>query len=260
MTVMQELEYAVDPRGVATIRFNRPDKANSYDQAMLDHLGSLLETVRSDPAIRVVVLRGAGRHFSAGAAIGESAAHAPERPRRLIIEVCKLLDDSPKPTIAVVQGACIGGALALACCCDTLIAGHDAAFSIPELRLGFAPGPLLPFFVRAMGHRAVRHYLLSGERFSGADALRLGLAHKLGETAALERMLDDTVEAIVLGAPEAQARAKAVLHADAVTPLSLADLQRLQAAFDASTNSAESVEGRASFAEKRKPRWYPRAT
>lgn len=254
---MDTLESVVSPRGVATIRFNRPDKANSYDQAMLDRLGDLIEQYGRDDAVRVIVLCGAGRHFSAGAAIGEGGPSDPANKRRLTIEVCKLLDDSPKPTLAVVQGACIGGALALACCCDTLIAGQDATFSIPEVRLGFAPGPLLPFFARAMGHRAVRHYLLSGERFSGADALRLGLAHKLGATTDLDRMLAETVDNILLGAPGAQARAKAVLHSHGTQPLDLAELQRLQSAFETMSQSAEAVEGRASFAEKRRPSWYP---
>ena len=252
---MEPLESSISARGVATIRFNRPDKANSYDAAMLDRLGDLLEAYRDDAAVRVVVLRGASRHFSAGAAIGEGATANPARKPRLILEVCKALDDLPKPTVALVQGACIGGALALACCCDTLIAAEDAAFSIPEVRLGFAPGPLITFFVRAMGARAVRHYLLSGERFNGADALRLGLAHKLGPASALDRLHDETVDSHLLGAPGAQAKAKSVLLSEATAPVDLDELRRLQAAFEAMSASAEAVEGRASFAAKRKPGW-----
>ena len=156
---MQMLDLSINGRGVATIRFDRPDKANSYTPAMLDRLGTYLEQCRDDSGVRVLVLRGAGRHFSAGAAMEAAEVADPAAKRRLIFEVCTLLDTLSKPTIAVVHGACIGGALALVCCCDTVIAGHDAAFAIPEVRLGFAPGPLIPFFVRAMGERAVRHYL-----------------------------------------------------------------------------------------------------
>lgn len=251
------LETSVDSRGIATICFNRPDKANSYDQAMLDRLGDALEAWCKDAAVRVVVLRGAGRHFSAGAAIGGNAAAVPDAKRRLTIDVCHALDTLPKPTIALVQGACIGGALALACCCDTLIATPEAAFSIPEVRLGFAPGPLLPFFVRGIGLRAARHYLLSGERFSGEDAMRLGLAHKLVPSDMLQAALDETLDSHLLGAPDAQARAKHMLLENATTPIDTALLHRLQQNFDGHANSLEAAEGRASFAEKRKPRWYP---
>ena len=254
---MDALEGAVSSRGVATIRFNRPDKANSYNQAMLDRLGALLELYRDDAAVRIILLRGTGRHFSAGAAIGEPDVGNPAHERRQIIEVCTLLDDMPKPTIALVQGACIGGALALACCCDTMIAAPEAAFSIPEVRLGFAPGPLIPFFVRAMGHRAVRHYLLSGERFSGLEAHRIGLVQQLAESATLEQVLDATTDALFLGAPGALARAKHVLQTDALGPITPATLRRLQTEFDHQATTPEAVEGRASFKEKRKPGWYP---
>ena len=254
---MDTLDHSMSSHGIATIRFNRPEKANSYDQTMLDRLGDLLEQVRDDARVRVVVLRGAGRHFSAGAEIDNGPAVRTHAAARQIIDVCKQLDDLPKPSVALVQGACIGGALALACCCDTLIAERQAIFSIPEVRLGFAPGPLVAFFVRAMGHRAVRHYLLSGERFSGEEALRLGLAHQCGDATALDRLLDKTVDGLLLGAPGAQARAKSVLQSTAVAPIDLATLQHLQTELDRMGGSPEAMEGRASFAEKRKPRWYP---
>ena len=254
---MDTLQCALGARGIGTIRFNRPDKANSYDQAMLDAVGTQLEAWRDDARVRAIVLSGAGKHFSAGAAIGEGGSGEGGRKPRLIIEVCALLDQLPKPTIVVVQGSCIGGAVALACCCDVLIATPEAAFSIPEVRLGFAPGPLIPIFVRALGHRAVRHYLISGERFSGADALRLGLAHKLVDASALGKALDETIESILLGAPGAQARAKEVMQSVAPAPVTMEELMRLQEAFAASARSEEAEEGRASFKEKRRPRWYP---
>ena len=140
--------------------FNRPDRANSYNAEMLDALADGFEQFGRDSAVRVIVLRGTGKHFSAGNAIGEAG-----QPKRAIGDVCALIDATPKPTVAVVQGACIGGALALASCCDVMIASRGAFFSVPEVRLGFAPGPLIGVFVRAIGYRALRRYLLSGERF-----------------------------------------------------------------------------------------------
>ena len=251
---METLPHSVSGRGVATITFNRPDRANSYDSAMLDTLCEAFGQYGTDPKVRVIVLRGAGKHFSAGAAIGEGGA----KPRLSMGEVCALIDAVPKPTLAAVQGACIGGALAIASCCDMIIAGREASFSIPEVRLGFAPEPLIATFVRAMGYRAARRYLLSGERFSAEEALRIGLAGKVCETAALDRECDEWIDQCLLGAPGAIARAKQMLQRNAVPPtISAEQIREFQAAFEAVSSGAEAIEGRASFKEKRKPKWYP---
>jgi methylglutaconyl-CoA hydratase len=247
---------SLDPRGIATVTFNRPDKANSYDQDMLEELGAALDRWQADPAVRVIVLRGNGKHFSAGAAIGESGDRASGgTPKRGIIDVCSALDAMPKPTIAAVLGACIGGAVALASCCDVVIATNDAHFALPEVRLGFAPGPLIPFLVRAMGFRPLRRYGLSGERFTADDAQRIGLVHQLCGNDALDRVLADVVENFLMAAPGAVTRTKQVLRTQAGLP-SAEQLRELQAAFDAAANSGEAVEGRASFKERRKPSWY----
>jgi methylglutaconyl-CoA hydratase len=249
---MDALLASVSARGVATLTFNRPDRANSYDAAMLDALADGVEAFGRDAAVRVIVLRGAGRHFSAGAAIG-----APGRPRRLTADICALIEATPKPTVAVAQGACVGGALAIASSCDVLIASRAAFFTIPEVRLGFAPGPLLGAFARGIGYRALRRYLLSGERFSAEEGHRLGLVHRLCEA----HDLDDTVEAIIdellLGAPAATATAKQLLRRHAPPALAPDELRELQRAFDEMAHSAEAAEGRAAFKDKRKPSWYP---
>jgi methylglutaconyl-CoA hydratase len=249
---------AIDDRGIATLMLNRPHKANAYDPVMLDAIGAQLENWHDNPAVRAVVLRGAGKHFSAGAAVGEAhgtATGTPPRRLRNTVEVCLTLDALPKPTIAVVQGACIGGAVALVSCCDCVIVATDASFGLPELRLGFAPGPLVPFFVRAMGTRALRHHLLTGERFWAAEALRIGLVHEICDRAMLDTLAEQIVDEYLKAAPGALAQTKNELrgHATLPDPEWFADKQ---AAFDAATQSAEAAEGRASFREKRNPNWY----
>jgi len=254
VTSVDALLQSVSARGVATLTLNRPDRANSYDAAMLDALADGFQRYGRDPAVRVIVLRGSGKHFSAGAAIGGDVDHA----RHSMGEACTLIDTLPKPTIAAVQGACIGGALAFASCCDMMLAGRSAFFSIPEVRLGFAPLPLIGFFARAIGYRAMRRYLLSGERFSADEALRLGLVHAICDDGALDSALDDLVDQCLLGGPNAIARAKAILQAQATpAPLTVEELRELQTAFDVAAASDEAAEGRTSFKEKRKPRWYP---
>ena len=157
----------------------------------------------------------------------------------------------------MVQGACVGGALAIASCCDIMLASRDAFFSIPEVRLGFAPLPLIGFFARAMGYRAVRRYLLSGERFSADEALRIGLAQELCDADAIERVLDALVDQCLLSAPGAVARAKLALRSRRRRPCRRMSCASFRRSSNSAAASEEATEGRSAFKEKRKPHWYP---
>lgn len=245
---------AVDGRGIATLTFNRPDKGNSYSGAMLDTLHDEVTRLGADPAVRAVVLRGNGKHFSAGAEVG---AAAKDKPRTTIPAVCLALDTVPKPTIALVHGACIGGAVAMISCCDVVVATHNAFFSLPEVRLGFAPGPLIPFFLRAIDPRSLRRYLLSGERFAAEEALRIGLAHQLCAPDAADAALAAVIDEMLHAGPDAAAHAKHLLRRLTNAPISQDLLAELQREFDQRLDSPEAIEGRASFREKRKPGWFP---
>jgi methylglutaconyl-CoA hydratase len=247
---------AIDGRGIATLTFNRPEKSNSYNSAMLETLHDDVARLGADPAVRAIVLRGNGRHFSAGAEVG---AAAKEKPRATIPTVCLALDTVPKPTIALVHGACIGGAVALISCCDVVIATHNAFFSLPEVRLGFAPGPLIPFFLRSIDPRSLRRYLLSGERFATEEALRVGLVHQLCAAEAADAALAAVVDEVLHAGPDAAAHAKHLLRRLTNAPISQELLAELQDEFDQRLNSPEATEGRASFREKRKPKWFPPA-
>lgn len=247
----------VDARGVATLTLNRPDKGNAYNQALLDALDQALSRYATDAAVRVLVLRGAGRHFCAGADIG-GHDQASTAPRVTLPGFCRALDEFPKPAIALIHGGCIGGGLAFAACCDVAIAARDAFFSLPEVRLGFAPVPLTPFLLRAIHPRSLRRYLVSGERFDAETALRIGLVHELADAAALEAVLGKIVAGFLEAGPDAAATAKRVLRRQAggaITDELLAELQR---EFRSGADSAESREGRAAFREKRKPSWAPK--
>jgi methylglutaconyl-CoA hydratase len=248
------LSMTID-RGVATLRFARPDKGNAYNKAMLRGLADGLTQAAEDPAIRILVLRGEGRHFCAGAEIGADAGSGDDPG---IADICRRLDCLAKPTVALVQGACLGGGLALAACCDVVIAERSAFFAMPEVRLGFAPGPLMPFFLSAIGSRHARRLLVSGERFAAEEALRIGLVHRLCEPGESERSLEQQIAELLQAAPLATAEVKATLRrlsADNVTDALMGDLQ---AAFRVSASSPEAQEGRAAFRDKRTPRWTVR--
>ena len=178
----------LSPRGIATITLDRPDRGNAFNQRMLDELGGQFSAWAGDSRVRVVVLRARGKHFCVGADVAAMAA----KPAGDAAEAAFTLNDTlvaidtiPKPTIAVVEGGCVGGGLAFAACCDVVLATESAFFSVPEVRLGMVPG-LAPLFARALGPRALRRYALSGERFSAAEALRLGFVHDICEAAKLD--------------------------------------------------------------------------
>jgi len=251
----ETVQAALDARGVATLVLNRPDKGNAFDAAMLAAMAAQLAEWDRDPGVHAVVLRGGGRHFCAGAEIGE-AAHGASGPT--LAQVCAALDRLSKPVLAVVQGACIGGAVAFVACCDIVLAGEDAFFAIPEVRLGLVPGPLLPFFLRGLTGRSLRRYALSGERFGAREALREGLVHEVSPRGELDVVLARLLEEVLLSAPGAVAATKRAIARLCADPAQAALAAALDAEFETIHQGAEAAEGRASFQQKRKPAWYPR--
>lgn len=243
--------------GVATVTLNRPEKGNPFNAEMLGAVAEQFVAFASDSAVRVVVLCGSGKHFCVGADL-EPGSHSNKGGPGLI-EVCTAIDTLPKPTLAVVHGACIGGGLALAGCCDVLLARDDAFFSIPEVRLGFAAAPLAPLFLRMIGARNLRRLAQTGERFFVEEALRIGLVHRSCDASTLDGALATVLDNLLLGAPNALAEMKAICAALDGQPATPAVFAKLQAAFVRMRDSAEGVEGRAAFRDKRKPSWYPAA-
>jgi methylglutaconyl-CoA hydratase len=255
----QTIVVDVSARRIATVLLNRPERGNAFDQVMLDELGQAFAALAADAAARVVVLRASGRHFCTGADLAArgTEASAPAFPattaRISLRDVLAGLDALPKPTLAVVHGAAVGGGAGFAACCDVVIAAEDAFFSIPEVRVGMPPLGVAPFLVRAIGHRNFRRYGLSGERITAAEALRLGLAHQVCAANALEEALAGIADAFLHGAPGAISALKSAA-AQYASP-TLSTILAIQPGHDPKT--PEALEGIASFREKRKPSWYP---
>jgi methylglutaconyl-CoA hydratase len=174
-------------RGCATVTLNRPDRGNALDPAMLTMLRDTLAVLRDRAEVRVVVLRGAGRHFCSGMDVTSIKPAGAPGHEPGVGSICLLLDEFPKPVIGVVQGAAIGAGCALVACCDVAIAGSEASFAIPEVRLGLAPSGLTPFFLRALGHRQLRRYMLSGERIPADTAAGLGPCMRFARLTHLRR-------------------------------------------------------------------------
>lgn len=255
---LQTISVDLSPRGIATLLFNRPERGNAFDQTMLDELASEFARLAGDERVRVVVLRGSGRHFCTGADLAargkDSDSSAATGAHATLPDVLAALDAMPKPTIAVVHGGAVGGGAAFAACCDIVIAADNAFFSIPEVRVGMAPLGVAPFLIRAMGHRSFRRYGLSGERISPAVALRIGLAHEVCEAAQFDDVSARIADDLLHGAPGAMRDLKQASERYSVPPLATV---RADTPTPHGPESAEAREGIASFREKRKPGWYP---
>ncbi|MCW8086555.1 enoyl-CoA hydratase-related protein [Sabulicella glaciei] len=257
------LLLAVDRRGIATATLNRPALGNAYNGAMLEALIGGLETLAKDDAIRALVIRGAGRHFQAGADIHwlRAAAGAPPEEAlaasMLTTRAMQRLNELPKPTFAVIHGACFGGGTGIACCVDVALATTEASFGITEVRVGVAPTPISTHMAHAMGLRHARRYAITGERFGPEEAMRIGLVHEVlppdQVEARLERILADTL----LSAPTAIAATKRSLLESNGLALSEREVVVLSQESWMQRSGAEGREGLAAFREKRRPRWAP---
>lgn len=247
------LQWSLSDRGVATITLNRPDRGNACDRLTLLALRDRLSALRSDRKARVLVLRGAGKHFCTGADIRELAT-ADEAHDISFHAIIEAVDTFPKPTVAVVQGGAIGGGAGLAAACDITIADEQAFFSIPEVRVGAVPDAIAGAIIRAAGERNFRRYALSGERIGASEALRIGLAQLVVGEAERDRALAGLIDAFLLGAPEAQAETKRLAFDRSGPVLAAPDERAAAARKDALL--AERAEGAAAYQEKRKPNWY----
>jgi methylglutaconyl-CoA hydratase len=246
--------FDTDRRGVATLTLNRPDKRNALGDEMLAAMTDVLTAFDRDAAVRCVLLRAAGKHFCAGGDVSPGANLGTEGPS--LPAVCDMLASFGKPVVAVVQGACLGGGLALAGACDILVAQSDASFSIPEVRLGFPAAPLLPRLLKIFGARQLLRLGLTAERFNVDEGLRIGLVHFSADADGLEAAIEKVVDDLLLGEPNAQARMKSLCAMLAGGDPTMGQNAELLATFEELRDSPEGLEGRAAFREKRKPRWY----
>ncbi len=253
---------ATDARGVATLTLNRPEVANAYDEDLLRTLTTALDSIAGDTAVRALVIRGAGRHFQAGADINWLNRLSHEGPEEnyaasiVIVRFSRTLNELPKPTIAVVHGACFGGGCGIACCVDIALATPDAIFGISEVRHGIAPTPISTHMVNAIGIRQARRYALTGERFGAEEALRIGLVHEVVPEDLMEARLAEVLDAIILSAPGAVARTKlSMLGANGML-LDERDAELLAHEGWMQRQSPDGREGTTAFREKRRPSWY----
>lgn len=251
----------IDTRdGVRFITLNRGERHNAFDDALIAELTEAF-LAADRPDIRAVVLDSTGKSFSAGADLDWMRRMADySRDQNLtdakaLARLMQVIDDCPKPTIAVVQGAAYGGGVGLVACCDLVVAAEGASFCLSEVKLGIIPAVISPYVVRAIGGRAARRYFTTAEVFGAAKAAALGLVHEVVPAEGLAEMRDRWIKQIKGNGPKAMAAAK-VLAREA-TERELGDELRLWTAGQIADIRAsdEGREGIRAFLEKRKPEW-----
>ena len=261
MSNFENIELETDSRGIATLWLNRPEKNNAFNSATISELILALDVVAADPAVRLLVLRGRGKHFCAGGDLSwmqEAATldfNGNLADARNLAELLYNLYQLKKPTLAVVQGAAFGGAVGLVSCCDMAIGADNALFSLSEVRIGLMPATISPFVVKAIGERAARRYSLTAERFDGSQAAELGLLSEAYPAEELEAQLESWTSNLLLNSPQAMIACKALYNEVAAGELTPGLRRSTESAIARIRVSAEGQEGLHAFLEKRKPSW-----
>ncbi len=257
----QPLLLDIDGRGVARVTLNRPAIHNAFDDDLIARLSALLDELAVRDDLRALVLAAVGRSFSAGADLNwmRRMADYSEAENRAdadrLAGLMRRLDRLPVPTIARVQGAAFGGGVGLIACCDMAIGADRALFALSEVRLGIMPAVIAPYVIAAIGPRAARRWILTGERFDAAEALRIGLLHQVVAEEALDGAVEALLEELLKCGPRAQAEAKALIRDVAFRPIDQALVDDTAARITRLRASDEGREGLSAFLEKRPPAW-----
>lgn len=263
MTDYTTLELTIEG-AVARIWLNRPEMRNAIDDVFIRELGAAFAEAEAATGVRAVVLGGRGPAFCAGANLNwmkKAAEYTQEQnlqdaaglPRML-----RTLEQSRLPVIARIQGDVYAGGMGLVAVCDVAIAADTANFCLSEVKIGLIPATISPYVIRAMGARAAQRYVLTAERFSAAEAHRIGFVHEVVAADALDAKVDEVLKNITAAGPVAVQESKRLWRDVVGQPITEALSQDTVGRIAALRASEEGREGLRSFLEKRKPSWVAR--
>ena len=249
-----------DEGPVATVALARPEARNALNAALIGEVARCFEELAEDEGVRVVVLTGEGPTFCAGADVGymrDTASSSYEenlKDARRLADMFLAVDDLPKPVVARVRGAAIGGGAGLVAAADLAVAEEGARFAYSEVRLGIAPATIAPFVVRKIGYSRARALFLTGKRFGAELAREIGLVHEVVPEVELDAAVERVAADLLQGGPAAQAAIKEALRqVEATEPMeALGIMTQLIAELRI---GEEGQEGLGAFLEKREPFW-----
>ena len=254
---------------VLRVTLNRPALRNAMSLRMVEELRAALADAESGGTVRVLVLRGAGGHFCAGADLkdmaaarmramqageGDGAVDAIAQANQQFGELCVAYAKTPLAIVAVLEGSVMGGGLGLACVADVALAGESALFRLPETALGMVPAQIAPFLLERLGLSQAKRLAVTGGRITASAALAIGLVHAVHAADQIDAALDAVLTDILACAPGAIAATKDLIAKARLTPP--ADLVAQAAlVFSRAAQGAEGMEGVTAFIQKRKPNW-----
>ncbi len=247
--------------GVAMLTLNRPELHNALDERVIAELTGRVQAAGDDPSVRVVVMAAAGASFSAGADLNymrRMADFSDAENRADAGQFAKLLDavhSSPKPTIARVQGAAVGGGVGLVAACDIAIASAEAFFRLTEVRLGLVAALISPYLVEAMGPRTARRYMLTSERIDALEAMTCGLVHDVVAANELDATVLRFAARLSRGGPQALAESKKLVADISGSPIDETVRTRTAESIAARRASDEARAGIGAYFEKKTPHW-----
>ncbi|WP_301103374.1 enoyl-CoA hydratase/isomerase family protein [Propionivibrio sp.] len=249
-----------DSVGILTL--NKAERHNAFDELLIAEITNGLLELEADPRVRVVVLSSTGKSFCTSAELhwmkraATSTVQENLRDARNLARLMSTLNELCKPTIARVQGPAYGSGLGLIAACDIAVATYDSLFALTEVKLGILPAVVSPYILAAIGERYCRRYMLSAERFSAAEAYRIGLVHEIvpGEEE-LDEAIGEIIDNLLKNGPHAQAECKALIRVVSGQPIDESTSEETAQRITRVRASPEGKEGLSAFLEKRKPNW-----
>lgn len=258
---MNTLRIERDTRGVARVTMARPEVYNAFNETMVAELDAAFAELGADEAVRVIVLTGEGKAFSAGADLQwlQRAAQAGfdwnlADSRRLAAMLWRI-DSCPKPTIARVQGIALGGGVGLTCACDIAVASEAASFAISETKFGILPATIGPYIINAVGKRQARRLALTASRIAAHEARGIGMVTQAVAADRLDAAVEEQVQALLANGPRAQAETKALFAQLPLGPVSAETRELTAQTISRVRATDEAREGFAAFLGKRPPDW-----
>jgi len=263
MALFDTLVVSQRAPGVAQVTMSRPAVFNAFDELMIGELDTAFAQLQADASVRVVVLAGEGKHFSAGADLQwmQRAAQASVewnlQDARRFAAMLHRIASSSKPVVARVQGAALGGGVGLACACDIAIAADNASFAVSEAKFGILPAVIGPYVTNAVGKRQAQRLALTTTRIAAAEALAIGIVQQVSPLDALDTAVDATVKDLLAGSPNAQSEIKQLFAQLEVGPISPAVRELTAQTISRVRGTEEAREGFAAFLAKRPANWIP---
>jgi methylglutaconyl-CoA hydratase len=250
-------------QGVARITMMRPERRNAFDAGTVAQLHAAIDQVAVDDSLRLLVLQADGPVFCAGADLRWMRAMADLSPAANLADAQGLADmlwalaHLPLPTLACVQGDCMGGGVGLVAACDLVLASDAAGFALSEVKLGLIPATIGPHVVKAIGARAAQALMLTGERINAERALALGLVHRCCPAGDLAAEADAMVKQLLRNGPAAMRAAKQLVQGLRERPLDEATRDWTAQRIATLRASEEGREGVQAFLQRRPPAWWP---